>query len=199
MNLLRPEAEDEILEVGIADEEYSSVDNFLIKQYPHRDHIVALGVGSLDRFRAAYPEVRTVSYDGVRFPFKDRSFAVVHANAVIEHVGPLRMQCDFLREMARVSRRGMLTTPNKLFPIETHTKIPLFHWMKKEWFDRILRLVGKMWASGDYMFLLDKKHLEMIVEGAGLNHYEIIENKFLCMTMTFTLIWYGNTYEGRMI
>jgi len=78
---------DKILEVRVTDREYSPVDNFLLKNYPFKNKITALGIGNLSEFKQKYPEIRTISYDGKKFPFADREFDIAHLNAVIEHVG----------------------------------------------------------------------------------------------------------------
>jgi len=112
---LSPNSKEKILEVGVANKEYSPVDNFLIRHYPFKDKITALGIGDLSEFRRRYPEIRTINYNGQTFPFTDREFDVAHSNAVIEHLGNADAQEEFLREIVRVSSRGMVTTPNKYF------------------------------------------------------------------------------------
>jgi hypothetical protein len=186
---LKPTASDKILEVGVASEEYSPIDNYLIKNYPYRRNITALGLGDLSKFRKNYPDVSTVSYDGKTFPFKDKEFDIAHSNAVIEHVGSIRAQENFLKEMVRVAKRGMITTPNKHFPIELHTKVPMLHWLAKEKFDSFLKVIGKSWASGEYMCLLERKDFEMLARKSGLTNYHIVRNRFCGLTMTFSLIW----------
>jgi len=181
---------DTILDVGVANTEYSPVANFFIKNYPFRDNITALGIGDLLKFRKTYPDISTVSYDGKIFPFSDDQFDIAYSNAVIEHVGPFEAQEMFLKEIVRVSKRGMITTPNKHFPIEVHTKVPFVHWMRKDKFEAILRIIRKDWAAGDYMFLLAESDLKLLIKSISLKNYRIIKNRFLGLTMTFTLIWF---------
>ncbi len=175
--------------VGVANIEYSQIDNFLIKYYQFPDRITALGIGDLSEFRKRYPNIRAVSYDGRIFPFRDKEFDIAHSNAVIEHVGFRKAQEFFLKEIVRVSRRGMITTPNRYFIFETHTRIPFLHWLKKEWFDGFLRAIGKGWAAGEYMSLLSLRDIVSLAEGAGLKDYMIIKNRFMGFTMTFSLMW----------
>jgi len=80
------------------------------------------------------------------------------------------------------------TTPNRHFPIEVHTRLPLFHWLPKKYFENIARLVGKGWATGDYMFLLSRKRLNEIITTAGANDYRIIRNRKFLFTMDFAVI-----------
>lgn len=190
--LLKASDSDKVLEVGIADREYSPVDNFLVKAYPWQEKITALGIGDVSGFSKLYPKVRAVSYNGRIFPFKKNEFDIAHSNAVIEHVGGSKDQELFLKEMARVAKRGMLTTPNRHFPIETHTRVPLLHWMGKKEFDKILHRLGKGWAAGPYMHLLCENDLRALAEKARLRNYRIIRNRLFGFTMTFTLIWFND-------
>ena len=70
--------------------------------------------------------------DGTNLPFSDKSFDLVLSNAVIEHVGDFEMQSKFVNEHLRVGRFFILTTPNRLFPIESHTQV-IFKHMRKTW------------------------------------------------------------------
>ena len=82
--------------------------------------------------------------DGLRLPFRDQAFDVVHSSAVIEHVGSLARQCAFVAECCRVARRAVfITTPNRWFPVEFHTVLPLVHWLPKEIFRALMRGTGR--------------------------------------------------------
>ena len=73
-------------------------------------------------------------------PFEDRSMDYVHSSAVWEHVGNSENQQQMLDECLRVARKGVfLTTPNRWFPIEFHTQIPLLHWLPRNVFRSFLR------------------------------------------------------------
>lgn len=71
---------------------------------------------------------RYVVCDGLRLPFPDKSFDLVVSNAVIEHVGQRAQQVRFAEEHARVGLNWVLTTPNRWFPVESHTRALLLHW-----------------------------------------------------------------------
>jgi hypothetical protein len=191
---LKPKDNDKILEVGVANHEYSSVDNFLIKKYPYPENITALGIGGFSEFQKKYPAVKAITYDGKLFPFRNKEFDIAHSNAVIEHVGRFEDQELFLKEIVRVSKRGMITTPNKYFPIEIHTRVPFLHWGPKNLFEKVLNLIGKSWAIGNYMNLLSRNELERLIQHTDIKTYKIINNRLLGMTMTFTAIWWRNNF-----
>jgi hypothetical protein len=115
----------------------------------------------------------------------------LYSNAVIEHVGNFDDQRRFLSELFRVSRRGYLTTPNRHFPIELHTRIPLLHLLlSKKNFDAFVTKIGKGWAAGDYMSLLSENDLRRLFQEVGISNYTLIKNRFCGLPMTFTLIWH---------
>lgn len=63
----------------------------------------------------------------------NRSFDIVYANSVIEHVGSWQRQCALAQEVARVGKTYWIQTPNKHFPIEPHAVFPLFQYMPLTW------------------------------------------------------------------
>lgn len=179
-----------ILDVGVNTEEYSEADNYLERYYPYPQNITAVGIEDMTSFEKRYPQVKTIQGTGLNLTFPDNSFDICYSNAVIEHVGDINKQLQFLSELYRVGRRGYLTTPNRFFPIEIHTRIPLLHlFLSKKSFDAFLTRIGKAWAAGEYMHLLSEKELRSILQKANITNYTFIKNRFLGFPMTFTIIW----------
>ena len=96
-------------------------------------------------------------------PFPDGAFDVVHSNAVIEHVGGATRQRLMVSEALRVARRAFVTTPNRRFPIEVHTRLPLVHWLPDGLADRAYDAAGKPFAKE--LELLSKHELEALFPG----------------------------------
>jgi SAM-dependent methyltransferase len=184
-----PNSSTRLLDVGFNAIEYSSVDNYVEKHYPFPEQVTALGVDSPEAFSKRYPRVRAVRYDGNTFPFGDKDFDVCWSNAVIEHVGDEAKQLLFLQEIRRVAKRGFITTPNKMFPIEVHTRTPFLHWLPKSVFDKFLRMTGRKWAAGNYMHLLTSGKLERLLSRAGIEDYKIIRNRLFGFTLDFVVVF----------
>ena len=182
-----------ILDVGIADREFSDVDNYLEKHYPFPHMITALSIGEPERFREHYPTVTALAYDGKRIPFLDRSFDIGWSNAVIEHVGSPADQLAFLKELMRASKTVWFTTPNRYFPIEIHTRTPLLHFLPKAVFDFYLKLVGKKWATGSYMHLLSLADIRELLKLANAKESTIHRNKLFGFTLDFVVIIKGDS------
>lgn len=112
--------------------------NALERLWPDPAHITAVGLGTGDRFRAAFPAVTYVQADGRELPFDDRSFDVGYSNAVIEHVPAAEDQARLIAELARIADVLVVATPNRWFPIEVHTLLPLVHWLPERTYPLVL-------------------------------------------------------------
>ena len=145
LELLQPGPETTVVDVGVTDAPFGSgsSDNFFEARYPWPGQITAVGVTGLDRFRAAFPQIRAVEADGRSLPFADGEFDLGFSNAVVEHVaGGRDGQAQFIHELCRVARRVFVTTPNSRFPLEVHSLVPFAHWLPRGPRDRILRARG---------------------------------------------------------
>lgn len=188
LQAFNPTEKDSILDIGFNNEEHSPVDNFLEQNYPYPQNITALGVDADDLFKQRYPMVKTIIYDGQKYPFADKQFDIGWSNAVIEHVGNREAQVLFLLEIIRTCHHVYLTTPNRYFPIELHTRIPLLHWLPKNVFDSIIKFTPKKWARGNYMHLLSIKQIKSLLREANITDYTIHCNKLFGFTMDFSII-----------
>ncbi len=149
---LRPTAETTVLDVGADELAFGEGDgcgtlNFFEELYPWPERITALGLHDGEGFRARYPHIRYVQSDACALPFGDGEFDVVFSNAVIEHVGGREQQRALVSEALRVGRRVFITTPNRRFPVEVHTRLPLVHWLPDPIAHRVYGAVGKGFAK----------------------------------------------------
>jgi hypothetical protein len=134
------QANETLLDVGVTSDRTYEASNYIEAWYPHKDKITAVGLDDASFLEQRYPGLTYRQADGRQLPFAANSFDVVHSSAVLEHVGNFHNQRQFIEELVRVAKRTVfLTTPNRWFPIEFHTVLPLVHWLPKSWFRRLLR------------------------------------------------------------
>ena len=141
LDLLQPGPETTVVDVGVTDAPFGagSTDNFFEALYPWPEQITGVGRTELERFVAAFPQVRAVRADGRELPFESGEFDLGFSNAVVEHVaGGREGQRQFVHELCRVARRVFVTTPNRRFPLEVHTLLPFVHWLPKSPRERLL-------------------------------------------------------------
>jgi len=159
LELMAPDATTTVLDVGVDEvssgeaggESGCTTHNFFEERYPWPGRITALGLHDGARFRERHPEIPYVQGDACALPFPDGAFDVVHSNAVIEHVGGRQRQEAFVREAVRVGRRVFLTTPNRWFPLEVHTRLPFVHWLPDAVAGRAYDIVRKPWAKENHL------------------------------------------------
>ena len=165
---LHPTAETSVLDVGADELAFGEGDgcgtlNFFEEHYPWTERITALGLHDGTGFSARYPTIRYVQGDACALPFADGEFDIVFSNAVIEHVGDRELQQQLVSEAIRVGRRVFITTPNRRFPVEVHTRLPFVHWLPDRTAHRVYRAVGKSFATE--VRLLSKPGLASLFPG----------------------------------
>jgi SAM-dependent methyltransferase len=100
-----------------------------------------------------------------QLPFPDQYFDVVHCSSVIEHVTVPKSevwkirsgaqfrriaaarQAQFAREIARLGRQYFVQTPNRAFPIESHSWLPLVGYLPRRALVPLLALTNRAWVK----------------------------------------------------
>ena len=164
---------DTVLDIGATSDRSFEHSNYFEAWYPNKQKLTASGVDNAAFLQRSYPGLRFLCADGRNLPFRDGSFDYVHSSAVLEHVGRRENQVQFLREAWRVCRKGIfITTPNRWFPVELHTSLPILHWLPARWFRAILTGTGKgFFATEENLNLLSKRGLKVIAATAGVSNH----------------------------
>ena len=163
LETMRPGPETRVVDVGVGDTPFgtepglAATHNFFEALYPWPDRITAVSDVPLPNFAQAFPSVRTVVANGLELPFADDEFDIAFSNAVVEHVGGRDGQRRFVSELCRVAPRVFVSTPNRWFPVETHTLVPFVHWLPPRQADRAMRALRR--ENWDQVELLTKGEL----------------------------------------
>jgi ubiquinone/menaquinone biosynthesis C-methylase UbiE len=168
-------SEDTVLDVGATSDESYDHSNYLETWYQHKARITAVGIDDAKFLETSYPGLRFVRADGRDLPFGDDTFDFAHSSAVLEHVGCHTNQVRFLSELWRVARKGIfVTTPNRWFPIEFHTVLPILHWLPAYTYRKLLVTIGKgFFADEANLNLLSRSALARAAEQAGIDRYRV--------------------------
>jgi hypothetical protein len=163
MKTVRPGPETRVVDVGVGDTGFGTepgvavTHNFFEALYPWPERITAVSDVPLPNFTREFPAIRCVTASGTDLPFEDDEFDVAFSNAVIEHVGGREEQRRFVAELCRVAPQVFLSTPNRRFPVETHTLVPFVHWLPRRAADRAMRALRR--KNWDQVELLSKREL----------------------------------------
>ena len=162
MDTFRPDPSTRVLDVGVSPSVFLE-SNFFEALYPHKEMLTATSIEDASIVEKNYPGVRFVRCDGRQLPFADKSFDIVVSFAVVEHVGSREEQCLFISELLRVADQVFVTTPNRWYPFEFHTMLPLIHWLPQAKHQALLRLLGhEFYSKTENLNLLDEKALKSL-------------------------------------
>lgn len=163
MRLFRPDETTRIVDVGLTPDTSLQESNFFEKWYPYPWKLVGTGIEDIACLNSEFKSVTLVRTEKYQLPFADKSFDLAFCAAVLEHSGSNQAQKALVDELLRVSRKFCLFTPNRFFPVEFHTLLPLIHWLPQSRHQRILRVMGrKFWADTENLNLLDRGSLRKL-------------------------------------
>ena len=176
-----------ILDAGVSSNSRVESQNIFLHSFRgDRSLYTALGVEDLTALGNIYPQSRFITYGGKLYPFEDGEFEWVFSNAVIEHVGTYNDQLQFLNEMMRVGKDVFFTTPNRWFPVESHTNAFFLHWLPPAIFFKWSARYTPYWTK-DNLNLLDHRLLDSLLADSNAKRYEVIPNRLLGWTMTYSV------------
>ncbi len=154
-----------VLDLGVSADHARREDYLFESRFPHLSQVVAGGLEDPASFEGCFPEARYVQLRrGEPLPFEDGAFDVVFCNAVVEHVGSRAAQRAFVAEVFRVGRNVFLTTPNRWYPVELHTVVPLLHYLPPAIHRPVYRRLGfDFFAEEENLNLLDRRGLRRLL------------------------------------
>jgi SAM-dependent methyltransferase len=164
MDYFQPGPETTVLDVGVTSDDSFQESNYFEQLYPYPQRITCVGTEDGSHLEGRYPGLIYRRVDpGQPLPFAAVAFDIVFSNAVIEHVGSRAAQADFVRESCRVGKAFFITTPNRWFPVEHHSGLPLVHFLPPNVYRSLLRRTR-------YRYWAEEAHLNMLTEAgfAGL-------------------------------
>jgi SAM-dependent methyltransferase len=188
LRLVRPDATARVLDLGVDASHERPERYFFESLYPWPERIVACGLEGPAAFRACFPRIPYVQNTrALPLPFETRAFDVVFCNAVLEHVGSRAQQAAFLAEILRVGRAVFVTTPNRWYPVELHTHLPLVHYLPARMYRALYRALGfEFFSREENLNLLDRRALLALVP-AGRST-ALHAHRFLGLVSNFLLV-----------
>ena len=188
MEVMQPGPGDMVLDVGVTPDQELPESNFFEDYYPYKTRLVTSSFEDASFLQQKYPGVTFVKTGKSGLPFKSKSFDIVFCSAVLEHAGTKYDQENLIKELLRVGKSFFVITPNRWFPLEFHTLLPLVHWLPQNMHQRILALMGmSFWARTENLNLLSVNKLSSFFP-SGIN-FQVKKQRLLGLTSN--LIVYG--------
>ena len=167
------------------------VQNIILSKIKNNKNVTVLSNLDCKILLQKFPNIKKVVIgDGRKTNLPNNYFDIVHSNATIEHVGSHKNQLRFIKECIRISKKYVfIQTPNKFFPIDFHTLLPIIHWLPKKIHRKILKTIGlNFYSLEKNLNLLTLKDLIIFCEKLNIKKFKIIKYKLFFLTSNLILI-----------
>jgi len=135
-----------------------------------------------------------VAGDARSLPFADNTFDIGFSNSVIEHLFTRDDQTRAAREIQRVSKHIWVQTPARSFPVETHLKTPLIHYLPARLQKRLIRhftvwgILSKPTEGDIDLFLREVQLLNYKDMRSLFPDCKIVQESFLFLTKSYVAV-----------
>jgi SAM-dependent methyltransferase len=178
-----------ILDVGTAPS-LKDFENVFIHQIEYKENLTSISNVDCSILKKKFSKIRFLIGDGLNLKLPSNTYDIVHSSATIEHVGSENDQIKFIKECLRVSKKfTVITTPNRNFFLDFHTKIPFIHMLPKSLHRKILKISGDNFFSEEKnLNLINAKDIKKFCKNLGIKNYKIIFHNFMFMRSNIILI-----------
>ena len=165
-------------------------ENIIFYQYKWKNNITGFSNQDCNILKKKFKTNKFIKGDAKNINLKKNKFDISYCSATIEHVGSYKNQKKLISELYRISRNYVfLTTPNRSFPIDFHTKLPIIHLLPKKIHRKILKFFKLIYfASEKNLNLLFSKDIARICSDLKIIDYKIVYNKFIFLKSNIILI-----------
>lgn len=185
------------LDIGTTEENKLKSSNFFVKKLDHIKIKKSISDQRVESFR--FSEFIEKSITSVFSTEEINIFKsdLVISSATIEHVGNFSNQVKMIQNITCLTKKYFLiTTPNRFFPIDFHTKLPFLHMLPKNIHRMILTLLNlKEYAKEENLNLLGYKDLNKLINVQKNDDFEIKIFKIKLFGLTSNLLILGKKYQ----
>jgi ubiquinone/menaquinone biosynthesis C-methylase UbiE len=141
---------------------------------PEQVILVDINYNRVRQAKTKRPSLHVIVADGRNLPLADGSVEMTICNSVIEHVED---QDILAAEIRRVSRGYFLQTPNKGFPLETHSLIalPFYNLITAIWLRRLMcKILGANFDFINNVRYLSEQKLRTLFPEGTITHEKVL-------------------------
>jgi hypothetical protein len=178
------------LDIGTTDDDDFESSNYLIKNLRNIKIYRSISDQKINSKFFSKTLTKSITDNFSNEEIENYSSDLVISNATIEHVGDKNSQIKMTENIIKLSKKiFVITTPNRFYPFDFHTKIPLIHWLPKKIHRKILKFLGFNFLSKEKnLNLLTKKDLVNIMKELNQNKYQFFHIRFLFFKSNIILI-----------
>ena len=162
------------LDIGTTSDDKNASSNIVIKNIKNIDKFKCISDQMVNSNFFNKKLKKSITEEFSENELYEFSSDLVISNATIEHVGGELKQKKMIENIIKLTKKiFIITTPNRFYPIELHTKIPLIHWFPKSTYRKILKFLGlSFYANEENLNLLSANELKKMLNNQKIT-YEI--------------------------
>ena len=162
------------LDIGTTSDDKNASSNIVIKNIKNIDKFKCISDQMVNSDFFNKKLKKSITEEFSENELYEFSSDLVISNATIEHVGGELKQKKMIENIIKLTKKiFIITTPNRFYPIELHTKIPLIHWFPKSTYRKILKFLGlSFYANEENLNLLSANELKKMLNNQKIT-YEI--------------------------
>jgi len=165
------------LDIGTTSDDKNASSNIIIKNIKNIDNFKCISDQMVNSDFFNKKLKKSITEEFSENELYEFSSDLVISNATIEHVGGELKQKKMIENIIKLTKKiFIITTPNRFYPVELHTKIPLIHWLPKATYRMILKFLGlSFYANEENLNLLSANELKKMLNNQKIKY----EMKFL--------------------
>jgi len=182
-----------ILDVGTIDNDSLKSSNFFANKFKDVSIRKSISNQIIDDKKFSMRVNKSITSDFSNEELDKLKADLVLSSATIEHVGNYQNQKKMIENIMDLSTKFFfITTPNRHFPIDFHTKLPFLHMLPKKIHRLILKIIGlKEYGKEENLNLIDEKTIKKLIIGLKKNNFNIQIFKIKLLSLTSNIIILG--------
>jgi len=179
----------DILDIGTTQDNYPS-SNLIIKNLNNFQKYKSISDQKIKSNFFSKSLQKSITQELSSNEIEEFSSDVVISNATIEHVGNYLEQVKMIENIIKLTKKVfIIITPNRMHPIEFHSKIPFLHWLPKNLHRKILSKVGlEYFSKEENLNLLKSSDLINMMKNFETVKYHLSYSRFLLFKSNLILV-----------
>ena len=178
------------LDIGTTDDKGFESSNYLIKNLRNIKIYRSISDQKINSKFFSRTLTKSITDNFSDEEIENFSSDLVISNATLEHVGSYQEQLKMLKNIIKLTKKlFIVVTPNRMHPIEFHSKIPFIHWLPKKFHRKILSIIGLKYLSEEKnLNLLKTSNLINLMKNFNNIEFDIEYVNFLLFKSNIILI-----------
>jgi hypothetical protein len=163
---------DDVLDIGTTADSENKSSNLIVKNLENIKYFKSISDQEITSSFFEKKLKKSITGNFSKNEINEFASNLVISNATIEHVGSFSEQRKMITNIIDLSKKlFIISTPNRFYPIDFHTKLPLIHWLPKFLHRKILNFLGMhFYKKEENLNLLGKSEIKDLLNVKNISY-----------------------------